>query len=117
MFKGLGGLGDINKMLKQAQDVQQKMADVQPRLETLEVTGEAGAGLVQAVVNGKGQLKSVTIDPSLCTPEERGVVQDLLVAAVNDGQAKAQERAQAEMAAVAQEMSLPPGMMPGGRPN
>lgn len=113
MLKGLGGLGDIGKMMKQAQEMQAKMAELQQKLESIEVEGVAGAGMVRAVCTAKGVLKAVTIDPSLMKPEEAEVAQDLIVAAVSDAQAKAQERAQAEMQELTSSMGLPlpPGML------
>ncbi|MEL6316826.1 MAG: YbaB/EbfC family nucleoid-associated protein [Pseudomonadota bacterium] len=113
MFKGLGQLGDIAKIAQQAQEMQRKMAELQTRLDEIEVEGVAGAGLVRATVTAKGALKAVAIDPSLLSAEERDTVQDLIVAAVNDAQAKGRERMQAEMQelAAASGMPFPPGMM------
>lgn len=115
MLKGLGGLGDIGKMMKQAQEMQTKMAELQEKLETMEVSGAAGAGMVTAVCTGRGQLKSVTVDPSLFVSgdaEAKAVLEDLVVAAVNDAQSKAQEKAQEEMQALTAGLPLPPGMVP-----
>lgn len=114
MLKGLGALGDIGKVMKQAQEMQAKLAEAQERLETIEVEGRSGAGMVLAVCTAKGALKSVTVDPSLLAGgEEKEVLEDLIVAAVNDAQTKAQERAQAEMQEITAGMGLPPGMFPG----
>lgn len=110
MLKGLGQFGDMAKLMQQAQDMQAKMAEVQTRMETIEVEGEAGAGLVRASVNAKGEVKRLSIDPSLFNPEEREVVEDLIVAAVNDGQARAAEAAKAEMAKVTEGLNLPAGL-------
>ena len=110
MLKGLGQLGDMAKIMKQAQEMQSRMSDVQDRLDAIEVTGEAGAGLVKATATAKGQLRALSIDPSLFVPEEREVVEDLIVAAVQDAQARAVEAAQAEMAKVTEGLDLPPGM-------
>ncbi len=110
MLKGLGQLGDMAKLMKQAQDMQAKMAEAQERLEALEVTGEAGAGLVKATATAKGQLRALSIDPSLFEAESREVVEDLIVAAVQDAQARAQVAAQAEMGKVTEGLQLPPGM-------
>jgi DNA-binding YbaB/EbfC family protein len=110
MLKGLGQLGDMAKLMKQAQEMQTKMAEAQERLEALEVTGEAGAGLVRATATAKGQLKRLDIDPSLFVPEEREVVEDLIVAAVQDAQARAQATAQEEMGKLTEGLGLPPGM-------
>ena len=110
MLKGLGQFGDMAKLMKQAQEMQGKMAEAQERLDTIEVEGEAGAGLVKATATAKGELKRLSIDPSLFQPEEREVVEDLIVAAVADAQARATERAKAEMAKVTEGLQLPPGM-------
>lgn len=110
MLKGLGQLGDMAKIMKQAQEMQSRMADVQSRLDQIEVEGEAGAGLVKVSANAKGEIRRLTIDPSLFVPEEREVVEDLIVAAVQDAMAKAGAAAQAEMGKVTEGMDLPAGM-------
>lgn len=107
MFKGLG---DMSKLMKQAQDMQSKMTDAQARLDEIEVTAEAGAGMVQATVTAKGELKSLKIDPTLFNPDDREVVEDLIVAAVKEAQIKGAEAAQEEMGKVTEGMGLPPGM-------
>ena len=68
MLKGLGQLGDMAKLMRQAQDMQTKMVDVQAHLENLEVIGEAGGGLIKATVNAKGSIKGIAIDQSLFKP-------------------------------------------------
>lgn len=110
MLKGLGQLGDMAKIMKQAQEMQSRMGEVQARLDEIEVTGEAGAGLVRVTVNAKGAVRRLSVDPSLFVPEEREVVEDLIVAAIQDAQARAMEAAQTEMAKVTEGLSLPPGM-------
>ncbi len=110
MIKGLGQLGDMGKLMKQAQEMQAKMVEAQARLDEIEVTGESGAGLVKATVSAKGELKALAIDPSLFQPEEREVVEDLIVAAVKEAQARAQAAAQEEMGRVTEGLQLPPGM-------
>ncbi len=110
MFKGLGQMGDMAKMMKQAQKMQAEMAGVQERMADIMVTGEAGAGMVTAKANAKGELKGLSIDPSLFAPEDREVVEDLILAAIKDAQAKAVEAAQAEMAKVTEGMGLPADM-------
>jgi DNA-binding YbaB/EbfC family protein len=110
MLKGLGQLGDMAKIMKQAQEMQSRMTDAQNRLDAIEVEGEAGAGLVKVTATAKGEVKRLAIDPSLFVPEEREVVEDLIVAAVRDAQAKAMVAAQAEMARVTEGLDLPPGM-------
>jgi DNA-binding YbaB/EbfC family protein len=110
MLKGLGQLGDMAKIMKQAQEMQSRMSDAQNRLDAIEVEGEAGAGLVKVTATAKGEVRRLSIDPTLFVPEEREVVEDLIVAAVRDAQARAMVAAQAEMAKVTEGLDLPPGM-------
>ena len=110
MLKGLGQLGDMAKIMKQAQEMRSRMSDAQDRLDAIEVEGEAGAGLVKVVATAKGEVRRLSIDPSLFVPEEREVVEDLIVAAVRDAQVRAMAAAQAEMAKVTEGLDLPPGL-------
>ncbi|EEX14768.1 MAG: YbaB/EbfC family nucleoid-associated protein [Salipiger thiooxidans] len=110
MLKGLGGLGDMAKMMKAAQEMQGKMTQLQEDLKTMEVTGESGAGLVKATASAKGELRALDIDPSIFNADDKEVVEDLILAAVKDAQAKAQERAQEEMQKLTSEMGLPADM-------
>ncbi len=115
MLKGLGGLGDMAKMLSKAQELQTKMQELQERLETIEVVGSSGAGMVRATATAKGKLVAMSIDPSLMgsnSDEDRQVLEDLIVAAVTDAQAKASERAQEEMKELTAGLPLPPGFAP-----
>ena len=107
MLKGLGGLGDMAKMMKSAQDLQTKMTEMQEELNNLMVVGESGAGLVKATATAKGELKGLDIDPSIFNGDDKEVVEDLVLAAIKDAQAKAQERAQEEMAKLTESMGLP----------
>lgn len=107
MFKGMG---DMAKVMKQAQEMQSKMEEAQNRLDTITVEGQAGAGLVTATATAKGELTGLRIDPSLFQPEEREVVEDLILAAIKDAQAKAGEASQSEMAKVTEGLNLPEGM-------
>ncbi len=107
MLKGLGGLGDMAKMMKSAQELQTKMAQMQDDLENVTVTGEAGAGLVKAIATAKGELKGLDIDPSIFSGDDKEVVEDLILAAIKDAQAKAAEKAQDEMAKLTEGMGLP----------
>lgn len=110
MLKGLGQIGDMAKMMKQAQKMQAEMTGVQERMGDIMVTGESGAGMVKAEANAKGELKGLSIDPSLFNPDDREVVEDLILAAIKDAQAKATNAAQAEMAKVTEGMGLPADM-------
>jgi DNA-binding YbaB/EbfC family protein len=110
MLKGLGGLGDMAKLMKQAQEMQGKMADMQDALGNVEVTGESGAGLVKAVATAKGELKSLDIDPSILVASEKEVVEDLILAAVKEALTKGQEANRVEMSKLTEGLNLPPGM-------
>ncbi len=110
MLKGLGGLGDMAKMMKAAREMQEKMAALQKDLETITVTGESGAGLVRATATAKGELTGLEIDPSIFSPEEKEVVEDLILAAIKDAQAKARERHQQEVRRLTESMGLPTDM-------
>ncbi len=110
MLKGLGGLGDMAGMMKKAQEMQVKMAQMQDDLHTILVTGESGAGLVKATASAKGDLKSLDIDPSIFNSDDKEVVEDLILAAIKDAQAKAADRAQAEMAKLTEGLGLPKDM-------
>lgn len=110
MLKGLGGLGDMAKMMKAAQEMQGKMAAMQEEMERVTVVGESGAGLVKATATARGELTGLDIDPSIFVASEKEVVEDLILAAIKDAQAKATERAQAEMAKMTEGLGLPPGL-------
>ena len=110
MLKGLGNLGDMAKLMKQAQDMQGKMADTQAALESMTVEGEAGAGLVKVTATAKGELTGLSIDPSIFSPDDKEVAEDLILAAIKDAQSRAAELSQTEMAKVTEGLNLPPGM-------
>ncbi len=110
MLKGLGNLGDMAKMMKTAQEMQGKMAQMQEEMQSIIVTGESGAGLVKATATAKGELTSLDIDPSIFSEDEKEVVEDLILAAIKDAQQKASERAQDEMAKLTKGLGLPAGM-------
>ena len=110
MFKGLGQMGDMAKIMKAAQEMQGKMAQMQEDLASLTVTGESGAGLVKATATAKGELTGLDIDPSIFNGDDKEVVEDLILAAIKDAQQKAQAKAQEEMAKLTEGLGLPPGM-------
>ena len=110
MFKGLGGLGDMAGMMKKAQEMQAKMADLQESLHAIYVTGESGAGLVKATATAKGELTALDIDPSIFNSDEKEVVEDLILAAIKDAQQKAQDRTNEEVGKVTEELGLPADM-------
>ncbi|TRW98247.1 YbaB/EbfC family nucleoid-associated protein [Paracoccus sp. M683] len=110
MLKGLGGLGDMAKMMAAAKDMQEKMQKLQDDLAAITVTGDAGAGLVKATATAKGELTALDIDPSIFVASEKEVVEDLILAAIKDAQRRAQDRTQQEMARISQELGLPADM-------
>lgn len=110
MFKGLGDMGDLSKMMEAAQQMQTKMAEMQEGLTRLTVTGESGAGLVKATATAKGELTALDIDPSIFKAEDKEVVEDLILAAIKDAQRRAQDRAAEEMARLTRELGLPADM-------
>jgi len=110
MLKGLGQLGDMTKMMKAAQEMQQKMAQLQEDMQNLTVTGESGAGLVKATCTCKGELKALDIDPSIFNSDDKEVVEDLILAAIKDAQQKAGDKAQEEMGKLTEGMGLPKDM-------
>lgn len=110
MLKGLGALGDMAGMMKKAQEMQAKMAEMQDDLARIVVMGESGAGLVKARATAKGELTGLDIDPSIFVASEKEVVEDLILAAIRDAQGKAQARSQAELAKLTEGLGLPPGM-------
>lgn len=110
MMKGLGGLGDMAKMMKAAQEMQGRMAEAQEALDSITVVGESGAGLVKATATAKGELTALDIDPTIFDPNEKEVVEDLILAAIKDAQAKASARMEQEMAKVTEGLGLPAGM-------
>ena len=110
MLKGLGGLGEMAAMMKAAQDLQGKMASLQEDMARIVVIGESGGGLVRARATAKGDLTGLDIDPSIFVASEKEVVEDLILAAIKDAQAKAAIRNQQEMAKLTEGLGLPPGM-------
>ena len=100
-----GGLGNI---MKQAQKLQEDMQKAQEEIAAMEVTGEAGAGMVKVVMTGKQEVRKVEIDPSLFE-DDREMVEDLVAAAFNDAAQKVQRETQERMSGMAEKLGLPPG--------
>jgi nucleoid-associated protein EbfC len=101
---------DISKMMEAASQMQAKMQAAQADIEQLQCDGQSGAGLVKVTVNGAGKVLRLAIDATLFKPEDKEVVEDLIVAAINDGQKKAGDMAQAQMAKLTAGLPLPPGL-------
>jgi nucleoid-associated protein EbfC len=100
---------DLMEMMKQARQLQEKLEAVQREVAAMEIEGSAGGGLVRAIVDGKGALKSLAIDPSVVNADEVEILEDLVVAAVSEARGKAESAAQAKMQELAGGLPLPPG--------
>jgi len=101
---------DIMGLMKKALAVQAKTKDVQEELERLEVEGQSGGGMVKVTLNAKGQMKAITLDPSLMKLEDKEMAEDLIIAAHADARAKADRLTEEKMQAVTAGLPLPPGM-------
>ena len=101
---------NLAKMMKQAQELQGKMAQVQEELGRAEIEGSAGGGMVKAVMSGKHELRRLTIDPSLVAPDDVGMLEDLIIAAVNDARVKVEAHVKEEMGKLTGGLGLPPGL-------
>lgn len=112
MRGGGGGMGNLSALMKQAQQMQEKMQEdmrrAQEELAAMEIEGQSGAGLVKVVMTGKHDVKRVSIDPSLLG-EDRDMLEDLVAAAVNDAVRKVEATTQEKMAGVTSTLGLPPG--------
>ena len=109
---------DMNEMLRKAQEaaetIQKQMGEAQAKLDSLEVEGVSGGGLVKIRCTAKGRLLGVSIDDSLIVPDDKQMLEDLIAAAFNDARTKADQAANAEMQRIQQGMGLPPGFnLPG----
>jgi DNA-binding YbaB/EbfC family protein len=101
---------NLTGLMKQAAQMQQKMQEMQAKLDAATIEGVSGAGLVRLTLNGQGTLKAIKIDPKLADPAETEMLEDLIVAAHNDAKAKLDELKESEMKNAAGGLSLPPGM-------
>jgi len=100
---------NLGQMMRQAQEMQERLAQMQASMAELQVTGSAGGGLVEVTVTGKTEAKRVKIDPSLLNANEAGVIEDLLVAAFNDARAKVEAQMAERMSELTGGLPLPPG--------
>lgn len=100
---------NLGQMMQQAQKMQERMQTMQEEMEAMEVDGSSAAGMVKAVVTGKGGLKSLDIDPGLIDPNDKEMLEDLVVAAVNDARGRAEARMQEETQKLMGGLQLPPG--------
>ncbi len=101
---------NIGQMMRQVQDMQTKMAQMQERMNETEVTGQSGGGMVVVTINGNGDLKKIKIDPKLADPAEMEMLEDLIVAAFNDAKAKKDAAVATETEKMMGGLKLPPGM-------
>ena len=101
---------DIMGMMGKVKEMQERMARMQDELAALEISGQSGGGLVAVTMNGKGDLTSLKIDPSLMKPDEAEIVEDLVVAATKDAKTKVEATMQSKMAEVTGGLPLPPGL-------
>ena len=101
---------DLMGIMKQAQAMQEKMASLQEELDQVEVSGSSGGGAVRVTMTAKGALKNVALDPDLLKPDEREILEDLIVAAVNDARGKAEITMQERMAEITKGLPIPPGL-------
>lgn len=102
-MKNLAGL------MKQAQQMQSKMEEMQARLQAMELTGEAGAGMVRVTLDGKGDMRGLRIDPKIIDPQDPEVLQDLILAAHRDARTRLEAAMAEEMQKVTGGLGLPPG--------
>ena len=104
MAKGIGGMGSL---LKQAQEMQSRMAKIQEELAQKSVDGSAGGGMVRVTVNGQLALTAIKIDPTVINSEEKEMLEDLIMAALNDGMRKARDMASSEMSKITGGLKIP----------
>ncbi len=100
---------NLGQLMKQAQEMQSKMGELQERLAAAELTGHAGGDMVRVTVNGRNEVRAVKIDPALAKPEDVEMLEDLLIAAFADARTKVEARMREEMSKLTGGIELPPG--------
>lgn len=100
---------NIGNMMRQAQEMQQRLAQMQADLANAEIHGASGGGMVKVLLNGRGEAKSITIDPKVVDPSDVTMLEDLIVAAYNDARKKIEEHVEGETQKIMGGMGLPPG--------
>ena len=103
-------MNNFDNMMKQAQELQNKMSEAQKKVEQLEAEGSSGGGLIKIIIDGKNLVKSVHIDDSLINSEDKEILEDLIVAAFNDAKEKIQKKISDEMSSITGGIKLPPGI-------
>jgi len=101
---------NLGQMMKQAQEMQNRLQELQSKLAEVEMTGGSGGGMVSVTLNGKGEMRSVKIDPKLVSGGDAEMVEDLIVAAFNDAKSKVEAHMAQEMSKLTGGLNLPPGM-------
>ena len=103
-------MNDMSQIMKQAKAMQEKMAEMQKKLEEAEIEGTSGGGAVKVIMSGKHDLKKIDIDSTLMKEDEKEVLEDLIIAAVNDANTKISEHMNDQLGSLSGGMGLPPGM-------
>ena len=101
---------NISQIMKQAKAMQEKMAEMQKKIEETEIEGSSGGGAVKIVMNGKHEVKNLFIDPSIVNSDEKEVLEDLIIAALNDVNKKIAENTNDQLGSISGGMGLPPGL-------
>ena len=103
-------MNNMSQIMKQAKAMQEKMAEMQKKIEETEIEGSSGGGAVKIVMNGKHEVKNLFIDPSIVNSDEKEVLEDLIIAALNDENTKIAESTNDQLGSISGGMGLPPGL-------
>ena len=103
-------MNNMSQIMKQAKAMQEKMAEMQKKIEETEIEGSSGGGVVKIVMNGKHEVKNLFIDPSIVNSDEKVVLEDLIIAALNDVNKKIAENTNDQLGSISGGMGLPPGL-------
>ena len=103
-------MNNMSQIMKQAKAMQEKMAEMQKKIEETEIEGSSGGGAIKIVMNGKHEIKNLFIDPSIINPDEKEVLEDLIIAALNDANKKIAENTNDQLGSISGGMGLPPGL-------
>ena len=103
-------MNNMSQIMKQAKAMQEKMAEMQKKIEETEIEGSSGGGAVKIVMNGKHEVKNLFIDPSIVNSDEKEVLEDLIIAAINDVNKKIAESTNDQLGSISGGMGLPPGL-------
>ena len=103
-------MNNMSQIMKQAKAMQEKMAEMQKKIEETEIEGSSGGGAVKIIMNGKHEVKNLFIDPSIVNSDEKEVLEDLIIAALNDVNKKIAENTNDQLGSISGGMGLPPGL-------